>query len=140
MQFTSVCAGDPQFEWRPRLLDSRCFIVILLLGTMPFCFLKNARAAQRRMSQSGNLTLIVQPQIQLQEHGTDVVLKIRLAEGVNVKLWGSNSYEYPNEESKTFTASGTYTVSLQSLSAQGSTYACAVSSDGLLKASMLLQN
>jgi hypothetical protein len=97
-------------------------------------------AAQRRMSQSGNLTLIVQPQIQLQEHGTDVVLKIRLAEGVNVKLWGSNSCGYPNEESKTFTASGTYTVSLQSLSAQGSTYTCAVSSDGLLKASMLLQN
>jgi hypothetical protein len=47
-------------------------------------------AAQRRMSQSGNLTLIVQPQIQLQEHGTDVVLKIRHCRGSECEALGEH--------------------------------------------------
>jgi hypothetical protein len=121
-------------------MDGRSVIVVLVLGATLFCFAKNARTAQRQMGQSANLTLIVRPQIQLQEQGTDLVLKIRLAEGTSVKLWGSNSCGSPTDDSKTFIASGTYTIAVQNLSLQGATYACAVSSDGLLKASILLQN
>jgi len=139
MQFTSVCARDSKVNFRTSLVFRGCLIVVLLLGATLFCFVTDAEA-QGQMRQSGNVRLIIQPQIQLQEHGTDVVLKIRLAEGTNVKLWASNSCAFPKDDSKIFTASGSYTVSVRNLSAQGQAYACAASSDGLLKASIPLQH
>ena len=139
MQFTSVCADDSKFNFRTSLVRRGCLIVVLLLGATLFRFVTEV-GAQRQMKQSGNLTLIIQPQIQLQEQGTDVILKIRLVEGTTAKLWGDNSCGLPKDNGRTFTASGTYTISVQNLSAQGQAYACAVSSDDLLKASIRLQN
>ena len=139
MQFTSVCVGDSEFNFRKFLVHRGYSIVVLLLGATLFCFVTDMEA-QRQIRQPGNLTLIVHPEVQLQEQGTDVILKIRLAQGTNAKLWGDNSCGFPKDNGRTFTASGTYTISVQNLSARGQTYACAVSSDGLLKASIPLQN
>lgn len=136
MQFTFL-RGRSKLKVRINIISRTCLIVLPVLAATLSCFVTDARA-QRVAKQSGYVTLIVRPQIELQEHGTDVVLKIRLAEGTNVKLWGSDSCEFSKDQGKTFAASGIYTVSLEDLS-QGPAYACAVSSDGLLKASILLQ-
>jgi hypothetical protein len=139
MRFTSVCTVDSRVNFRAAAIRTRCLVVVLLLGAALFYFVLDA-GAQHQATQNGNLTLTIHPQIQLQEQGTDLVLKIRLAEGTSVKLWGSNSCGSPTDDSKTFIASGTYTTAVQNLSLQGAAYACAVSSDGFLKASLLLQN
>jgi hypothetical protein len=140
MELTSFFAGYSKFNFRIKPVHRGCLSVVVLLGWALFCFVNNARAAQRQMTESGNLKLVIRPQIQLQKQGTDVVLKIRLAEGTNVKLWASNSCGFPKDDSKTFTASGTYAVAVQNLSTQGQGYVCAISSDDLLKASIPLHN
>ena len=137
MQFASVCPGDSKFSFRTFLVRSGSLIVVLLLGAV---LLVPDAGAQFQTKETGTLTLTIQPQIQLQVQGTDVILKIRLAQGTNAKLWGDNSCGLPRENGTTFTASGTYTISVQNLAAQGQAYACAVSSDGLLKALIPLQN
>lgn len=137
MKFTSVCSGDSKFNFRTSLDRSRCLIVALLLGAV---LLVPDAGAQVQTKQTGNVTLTIQPQIQLQEQGTDVILKIRLVQGTTAKLWGDNSCGLPKDNGKTITASGTYTISVKNLAAQGQAYACAASSDGILKASIPLQN
>ena len=112
-------------------------LVVLLLGVAR---LVPDAGAQVQARQTGNLTLNIQPQIELQVQGTDVILKIRLVQGTTAKLWGDNSCGLPKENGTTFTASGTYTISVQNLAAQGQAYACAGSSDGLMRASIPLQN
>jgi len=114
-------------------------IVVLLLSAVLFYFVPDA-GAQLQTERNGNLTLTIEPQIELQERGTNVILKIRLAQGSNARMWGDNSCGFPKDNARTFTASGTYTVSVQNLSSQGQAYACAASSDGILKASIPLQN
>ena len=137
MQFTSVCPGDSKFNFRTLHVRGGYLIVVLLLGAV---LLVPDAGAQFQTKETGTLTLTIQPQIQLQVQGTDVILKIRLAQGTNAKLWGDNSCGLPKENGPTFTTSGTYTISVQNLAAQGQAYACAVSSDGLLKALIPLQN
>jgi hypothetical protein len=96
--------------------------------------------AQHQSRQSGSLTLTIQPQIQLEEQGEDVVLKIRLAPGSNAKLWADASCGLPTESAATYSASGTYSVPVQNLAPQNQAYACSLSSDGVLKASIPLGN
>jgi len=139
MQSISIRADDPKCNCKARLAYSRYFLVALLLVATLCLFVMDARA-QHQIRQSGTLTLVIRPQIELQESGTDLVLKIRLAEGTNVKLWAGNSCDSPSDDSKNFSASGTYRVSLQDLSTEGKAYVCAASSDGLLKGSRPLQN
>jgi Na+-transporting NADH:ubiquinone oxidoreductase subunit NqrB len=139
MQFTFVCPGKSKLNSRTSFILRGFLLVVLLLSPALFYFVKDVEA-QGRVKQSGNLTLIIHPQIQLQEVGTEVILKIRLEQGTNAKLWGDNSCEVPKKDGTTFTASGTYTISVQNLAAQKQAYACAVSSDGLLKASIALKN
>jgi len=97
-------------------------------------------SAQRQVSQSGTMTVTIRPQIELRQQGTDVILKVRLGPGTNVKLWAANPCGFAPGDSATFIASGTYTVSLQNLAPnEQQPYVCAASSDGFLEASLLLQ-
>jgi hypothetical protein len=139
MQFTSFCPDNSESNFRNSAVRSGCLIVVLLLGGVLFYFVPDA-GAQIQTKQNGNLTLTIQPQIQLQEQGTNVILKIRLAQGTNARLWGDNSCGLPKDNGTIVTVSGTYTISVQNLAGQGQAYACAASSDDILKASIPLQN
>jgi hypothetical protein len=110
---------------------------MFLLGTGQLVL--DARA-QIQTKQTGNLTLSIKPQIQLQVQGADVILRIRLSQGTNAKVWGDNSCGLPKENGATFTTSGTYSLSVQNLQGQGQSFACAASSDGLLMASIPFKN
>jgi len=139
MLFVSFCLRRFKPTFRVSLARSRCLIVMLCLSTTPFCF-ATATEAQHQGKQTANLTLTIQPQMQLEKKGANLVLKIRLAPGADAKLWGDNSCGLPKDNYTTFTASGTYQVSVQNLTALGQAYVCAASSDGRLKASIRLQN
>ena len=140
MPFTAVRAADSKLNLEISLISRVSLIALVISGATLFGLVTDANA-QHMARQSGVVTLVVQPQIDLQEHGPELVLKVRLAQGTSVKLWESSSCSFPRDDGKTFTASGTYTVPLQDFSAEGEqAYACAVSSDGLLRASIPLQN
>jgi len=137
MKLPSVAASDCTIIFRT-YFRRRWFVSLLFLGAaIILCVIDTS--AQRQMTQSGMMTVIIRPQIELQQQGTDVTLKVRLGPGTNVKLWADNPCGLARADSQTFTASGTYSVSLQNLAPTEQAYVCAASSDGFLKASLLLQ-
>ncbi|HLJ14029.1 MAG TPA: hypothetical protein VKV15_05990 [Bryobacteraceae bacterium] len=114
---------------------ARRIVLIFVCGAL--LQLGAATGAQTQRQENGNLRITVNPQIQLEAQGADLVLKIRLAPGTSVTLWADDACGSPGSGS-TFSSSGTYRVAVQNFAAQGHVYACAASSDGLLAASIHL--
>jgi hypothetical protein len=82
-----------------------CLMVVFLLGAQVSSLVTNV-SAQGQINQSGNLTQVIQPEIRLQEQGTDAILEIRLSGGTNAKVWADNSCGISKDNGETITASG----------------------------------
>src|ERR1700722_11246685 len=91
-----------------------------------------------QQQKTTTLSLGVQSQLFLIEQGTNVILTIRLPHGITAQVWADNSCDTPKNNAMTFTASGTYTIPVQSIKGHGERYACALSSDGLQRATLSL--
>ena len=89
-------------------------------------------------SKTGTATLLVTVREEelVQIQGESVILKIRLASGVTAKLWGDTACGAPGQEAMVLTKSGTYTISLGSVSQDQRGYVCLLSSDGTLRDSL----
>ena len=115
----------------------RVAVALLSLALISGLSIVGYTAAQQQ--KTATLTLGVQPQLLLVEQDPNVILKIRLAHGVTAQLWANNSCGSPKNNAMTFTASGTYTISIQSIKGHGELYACVLSSDGLQHATLAIR-
>lgn len=88
-------------------------------------------------SGSSRLSLTVDEQLEMKIVNADLVLKVRLSNGVTAKLWTGEHCRFPTADSLTFEHSGTYTVHFDRGDAVP-LLACASSSDGRLRKSLLL--
>lgn len=88
------------------------------------------------MSRTDRLALQVVAQASLTQKGSDLVLAIRLNPGKTAKLWADNVCQAPKNNALQFTTSGTYTIPVKSVRGSGEKFACLLSSDNVLKASL----
>ena len=107
-------------------------VAVLSLALIAGLSVVRFTAAQQQKATT--LTVGVQPQLLLVQQGSNVILKIRLAHGVTAELWADNSCDTPRNNAMTFSASGTYTIPVQSIKGHGEQYACVLSSDGQQRA------
>jgi hypothetical protein len=129
--------------WLLRSLASgqaaKCTLIALLcVGLLRVASLLHAQ------SRTATTTLIVRVAEAglLEQQNDNVIVKLRLAPGVAVSLWGDKSCAAPADESYVITASGTYTIPLNQLKqmqkAEGDDKGsiCLQSSDGVLRRSL----
>lgn len=90
-----------------------------------------------QFSGSSRLSVTIDEQVEMAIVNADLVLKIRLANGVTAKLWVGQDCRVPTPDSLTFDHSGIYTIHLGK-SERLPYLACANSSDGRLRSSLLL--
>ena len=113
-------------------------IALLLVGLL------RVVPALRAKSRTATTTLVLQvaEASQLEVQNDSAIVKLRLAPGVAVSLWGDKACTTPADESYIITASGTYTIPLNQIKPgqkgagdeEGSI--CLLSSDGVLRRSL----
>ena len=88
---------------------------------------------------SGQLKLVIRPQVSLEQAGGNAVhLQIRLAREATASIWATDdSCSAPSPTARTISRSGTYDISTAGLGSGNNV--CLSSSDGSLKASTRLQ-
>ena len=108
----------------------RSWVIVAILLVSGTCV-----AAQ--ISGSSRLSVTIDEQMEMKIVNADLVLKIRLSNGVTAKLWTDQQCHIPPSDSLTFEHSGTYTIHLGKNDPLPH-LACANSSDGRLSSSLLL--
>ena len=117
--------------------------MLLLLVALVFVSAQSLQAQGRVAATS--LLLRVAPQEQMELQGDALAVKIRLARGTTARLWMANACTSPSSESQVITASGAYTIPLNTMTEvssgpNGSTaQVCLMSSDGMLSDSRPVQ-
>jgi len=108
---------------------------------IPLCLVGWLASATLLYAQSKTATTTLYVTVgeaeQLQLQGVTTILRIRLASGVMAKLWSDEFCGIPSQQATVITRSGTYTIPLDNITPRKKAYVCLLSSDGILRDSVL---